>query len=370
MRSLGEGRPHFPHNAYFHPSQSLSTIKNSGHKKKGLFLMRDWFGRILMLCLAFLLTVAGVLKLPSTTPSPAAAQDDPTPTASPTDDPLPDLSLSDTHDPAATLAELYTLGLIPEGGRLVYENPDNYFVFGEGGWYILLTESHPHTNFVFATDLSFQSSAYNPEEREICSIESRLELDPFLEPMGTFLRVGLSRGPNLYLYNLFDQTANNRDDEAGFTRIEFELEAFELDSVHRLLIAAYDTDVYVFLDNQLMLHYPDALPMRGSYALTMFGEGTESRCEASNFWIWELDSAWDQDAGVCGITSLNEVNKRNGPGTEFDSGGKLFSGLTQAVDGQAVGSDGKTWWRLADGSWVREDVVEEVGDCSLAPVVQ
>ncbi|GAB5493526.1 MAG: hypothetical protein Phog2KO_37410 [Phototrophicaceae bacterium] len=39
------------------------------------------------------------------------------------------------------------------------------------------------------------------------------------------------------------------------------------------------------------------------------------------------------------------------------------------VDGQTVGPDGFTWWRVADGGWVRSDVVSTMGECGTLPSV-
>lgn len=68
----------------------------------------------------------------------------------------------------------------------------------------------------------------------------------------------------------------------------------------------------------------------------------------------ELDKSPDQDA----LEYLNVV-------------GVLPQGVSLPVDGQRVGGDGYTWWRLTirDGAWIREDTTEEIGDCSAVPGV-
>ncbi|MFN8375262.1 MAG: hypothetical protein U0694_20595 [Anaerolineae bacterium] len=71
----------------------------------------------------------------------------------------------------------------------------------------------------------------------------------------------------------------------------------------------------------------------------------------------------------CTLTAGATVNVRSGPGRAYDAVAQLAAGQTTAAQGQAVGSDGLTWWMLASGRWVREDVVDAAGDCTALPVV-
>lgn len=71
-----------------------------------------------------------------------------------------------------------------------------------------------------------------------------------------------------------------------------------------------------------------------------------------------------QDADVfCLVNSDNGANLRSGPGTDFSRAGQLPAIQLQSVIGQTTGAGGFVWWQLEDDSWVRSDVVEEVGDC-------
>jgi len=77
-------------------------------------------------------------------------------------------------------------------------------------------------------------------------------------------------------------------------------------------------------------------------------------------------------AVTCQISPSNQSARvRSGPGTDFGVSGSLDSDTSVNANGRAVGSDGSTWWRLADGSgWVREDVVNEQGGCAELPLAQ
>lgn len=74
----------------------------------------------------------------------------------------------------------------------------------------------------------------------------------------------------------------------------------------------------------------------------------------------------------CSVTPTSgNVRIRTGPGTNYAEAGFLNSGEVVAVDGQTVGGDRFTWWRMVGNrGWVREDVVTERGDCGAVPVVQ
>jgi WD40 repeat protein len=61
------------------------------------------------------------------------------------------------------------------------------------------------------------------------------------------------------------------------------------------------------------------------------------------------------------------ANIRSGPGTDYGVSGKL-TGQGNAA-GQQTDASGHTWYRLSDGrGWVRDDVVDEIGECNQLPV--
>ncbi len=72
----------------------------------------------------------------------------------------------------------------------------------------------------------------------------------------------------------------------------------------------------------------------------------------------------------CTVRSPGSANLRNGPGTNYDSNGMLTNPATARVTGQTRGTDGKMWWRVENGDWVRSDVVVATGNCGPVPVVE
>jgi|GEM_PF-188518 len=72
----------------------------------------------------------------------------------------------------------------------------------------------------------------------------------------------------------------------------------------------------------------------------------------------------------CMVTAgSQDINIRAGAGTDTSPSGVLRGGTSAAVDGQATGSDGQTWYRLSAGGWVRADVVTANSACGSLPTV-
>lgn len=71
----------------------------------------------------------------------------------------------------------------------------------------------------------------------------------------------------------------------------------------------------------------------------------------------------------CTVQSEGGVNLRGGPGLEYDVVRTFAPDERITVTGQAVDGEGFTWWQLADGAWVRFDVVTVSGACEAVPVL-
>lgn len=70
----------------------------------------------------------------------------------------------------------------------------------------------------------------------------------------------------------------------------------------------------------------------------------------------------------CVVMSIyDRVNQRETPGGAIL--GQFLAGDVTLATAQGQGADDFTWWRLLDGSWVREDVVQTIGMCDQLPTV-
>jgi hypothetical protein len=65
----------------------------------------------------------------------------------------------------------------------------------------------------------------------------------------------------------------------------------------------------------------------------------------------------------------SDVNIRGDASTDSASMGSLGAGKSMAVDGMKMGADGKVWYRVSGGGFVRSDVVKTSGDCTALPGV-
>ena len=74
-------------------------------------------------------------------------------------------------------------------------------------------------------------------------------------------------------------------------------------------------------------------------------------------------------SGACMVTASSDVNIRGDASTSSASMGTLGAGKSMAVDGMKMGADGKVWYRVSGGGFVRSDVVKTTGDCKSLPSV-
>ena len=242
--------------------------------------------------------------------------------------------------------ELQDEGVIGIGGRLVFN--ENYAFFsGQGNWFTPLARNSPHTNIIMAGEVSFQAGDTTDVERCLLSSRIRTEGNTAVE----FLDVGVTSNGNLTVVDVFD------DDEApnlAFRQLEVDLD----DPIH-ILFMAIGESVTVYVNGELFIEDAEVEERSGTYGIGLIARGVGARCEGRNIWVYEVPTF---EEGVCDVSSSSNVNKRSGPGTNFDRAGQLQAGsVVQVV---ARGSDGSfTWWKLDDDTWVREDVVTESGDC-------
>ena len=74
-------------------------------------------------------------------------------------------------------------------------------------------------------------------------------------------------------------------------------------------------------------------------------------------------------SGACTVTAGSDVNIRASASTSAARSGVIRAGQSMSVDGMTTGSDGKVWYRVSGGGFVRSDVVKTGGDCSALPSV-
>lgn len=248
------------------------------------------------------------------------------------------------------IKELQDEGVIGSGGSLVFN--ENYAFFsGQGAWFTPLARNSPHTNIIMAGELTFQAS--DSSELERCVLSSRITIRN--RSAEEFLDVGVTNSGNVTVFDVYD------DDEPAY--LDFRQLEADLDEPIHILYLAIDDRATVYINGELFIEETQIEERSGVFGISLIGQGPGARCEGRNIWVYQVPSF---EPGVCEVSASGTVNKRSGPGTNFDRAGQLAGGSVVKVIAQ--GSDGSfTWWKLEDESWVREDVVTEMGDCANIP---
>jgi hypothetical protein len=239
-----------------------------------------------------------------------------------------------------TVVELEASGLIPVGGNLAFAEE---YVFASGTSLMQpLAQSLSLVDVVAGGSLRYRASA-NPVS-ESCGMMARVSADD------NALEVGVASSGHLYA-----------SDSGGVYLLEADLNT---DEAQHVLFLALDERLLVYLNGRLVADREIAAGS-GHFGIRVQGSGPGATCEVTNMWAYRVPAI---EPGLCEITAAGgAVNKRSGPGTQFEIAGVLDSGATLAAQTQASGPDGLVWWQLADGTWVREDVVTEQGACRSLP---
>lgn len=264
-----------------------------------------------------------------------------------------------------TIEELLDAEVIPDGGDLEFDD-ESVSLEGDESLIERIGSRTTVTNFILSGELIFESSA--DDEFEVCAFSMRND-----GAEGMFIDIGLA---NTGIAFLFDVTGPDSDDITAETSTQ----RFDLDDSHHFLIIMLGEEATVYIDGDLIFERVEVSEHGGNFGLEMVSAGRRTSCEANEVWVFNLDDAEftrddeereDDEDAVCMLTNNggSDVNIRSGPGTEFAVQGTLRSGDTVVADGQAVGALNAVWWRLEDGGWVRNDLVEESDACSDLPEV-
>lgn len=251
-------------------------------------------------------------------------------------------------NPREAIAELEQQGVIPFGGRLLFQ--ESYLFYRGGGDHLLLMSSlTTSTNLVLAGELTYTPG--NLDEDEYCGLSVRRTLEA---RQRGYLNFGLnSQGLAFYDDEQLSPDVANR---TGSYRLET-----PLSDPHHFLIIVVDERMTLYLDGQPIFVEVEIEKRPGVYALVQRGAAQTSRCEGRNMWVYTLPET--TNPGLCEMRTVGIVNKRSGPGTNFEIVAELPPQFTATVIGQTEGDDGFTWWQLDDETWVRSDIVAVSGDC-------
>ena len=267
------------------------------------------------------------------------------------DEGFPQLLTNHAGEWQDAVEELEENGVIASGGSLVF-NENRAFFSGQGNFFTPLARNSPYADIIMAGELTFNVG--NLDELEQCVLTSRIETDNRGNAT-KFLDVGFLNDGTLFVIDVF-----SRSEDPVFT---FSQESLDLEIPHHILYLAQDNTVTVYLNGELIIENFEIENRAGTYGISLLGRGPSAQCVGNNIWVYQAPAF---NPGVCEVSAASTVNKRSGPGTNFDRAGQLGAGVVEMAVGQ--GSDGDfIWWQLEDDTWVREDVVRAVGDCRNLP---
>jgi hypothetical protein len=246
----------------------------------------------------------------------------------------------------SVISELESAGAIPDGQLLFQE--DRAFFSGQGSFFMPLASRSPRANIVMAGDVTYTPSGSS--EFEECGLLARLVEDASGNS-NTFLKVGLTNAGEVYYAELI----------GGEVNFDGRQIPDAMNTPHHFLFVANGDSFTFYLDGELLFEDVRIDEHVGGYGVGMDGQGPQASCVGEDLWVYELFTPFT--AGECSVRSSGSVNRRTGPGTTFSAAGQTAAGQTYDVIDSRVGGDGFTWWQLADESWVRSDVVEEIGAC-------
>lgn len=260
------------------------------------------------------------------------------------------LSAYDSENWRDTIAELEDEGLIGSGGILIF-NENRAFFDGVGSWFTPLARRTSRRDIVMAAEIEFDSGS---REFETCGLMARILSEPNQTSVTTFLEVGIENNGSVYW---FDSAGNDID--SGLAHLNL-----DLDETHHLLFLALNDSLTIYVNGELTFDNIRIQARSGSFGISLIGRDANSRCIGRNIWAYDAPIFI---VGFCEVASGGTVNKRSGPGTNFDRAGTLANGERLEVNAQAEDASGFTWYELEDNSWVREDVISLLGDCGNIP---
>lgn len=247
------------------------------------------------------------------------------------------------------VAELQDEGIIASGGSLIF-NENSAFFDGVGSWFTPLARNASRRDVVMAATLQFTSDS---NDFESCSIMVRIE-NSGGSSVNTYLEIGITNDGEVYWVDAEDGDFESDAADLGL----------DLDEPHHLMAIVQLDSLNVYVDGELVFEEARVEERSGYFGIALLGAGAESRCEGTNVWAYDAPIFIE---GFCEVVATGTVNKRSGPGTDFDRAGTMAAGERLEVVGQAEDSAGFIWYELEDESWVREDIISLQGDCGDIP---
>lgn len=245
--------------------------------------------------------------------------------------------------------------VIGRDGRLLFYT-DALTLTGPGTRLETPAADYPAGGVVMGGELAF---AYTPGGAyESCSLLARIVRDE-AGVVQQYLEVGLDNAGNLFYFDVYGGTAQD-----VFT--ETIVPAIPAGQVLRLLLIAEGGRMSLYLNGRRVVDNARVAARSGVYALILRAQQADTACRLRDVWAFATAGPL---AGECQVQANGQVTRRAGPGLGYAVRGNVRSGEVRPVVAFAydAADPALRWWKLADDSWVREDVVTAGGDCDRLP---
>jgi hypothetical protein len=120
----------------------------------------------------------------------------------------------------------------------------------------------------------------NSIEQEFCALQIRLQVNT-AGVAATNIIVGLINDGRLFWDEFLD------GNYIGGQRSSVTVDVHQ---AHYLMIVAIDDNLLVYLDGQPIIQNADITEQSGSFGISILGQDSSSRCDASNIWAYEVQN--------------------------------------------------------------------------------
>lgn len=280
------------------------------------------------------------------------------------DSPQETISLQNyAANPLILLDELEIEGLMPSGALETVTQNGLTFT-GEDARFSTFSLENENRNVIIGATLNFNPVS---DELEFCGIatraqsteSNRLEADNNITTISleTYAATGVDNAGNIFAFEI-----------GGVSDASLSLSEAEIDLTQPIYLLAIviEDKLTVFANGELLIQEYELSLDAGGFAFLYAGEDEASNCRAEIFFAYTIA---DDLVDTCTVSTDSAVNQREGPGTDFARVNQLLAGDSLEAVGQTISRDGFIWWRLADDSWVRDDVVDTRGFCRVLPEI-
>ena len=247
------------------------------------------------------------------------------------------------------IEELQEKRLVGFGGSLLFVE-DFAFTSGAGLKFVPLAPRSSRADVVFSTTLQLNLRGADASGSQRCSFLFRTVINDSGIPI-EYGAISLTSMGELVLTDLSDVNALRE------TSLRTDI---DITQTHHLLVRAMGETATVYLNGELVGESIPITDRVGGYGILVMDEATNSRCNSSNIWAHEVERF---EEGVCFVQPVTRSNLRDAPSVQGNLAGTLSSDEAVVSIAKTQADDGFIWWQLEDNTWIRDDLVNETGDC-------